>query len=157
MRRWAAFLLLFVALTACDREAAPTPPPKSPPPWKDWLTIASNGDAHAQSKIGDLYFYGISIPRDAAKAAKWYRLAAEQNDPIAQLRLGHLAYIEHDYTRAEEWYRLAADQGLAEGYFALGWMYSTGRGVTKDRPEAERLWYEADRLRLEANRLRRER
>lgn len=40
---------------------------------------AENGDAAAQCKLGDIYFYGRGVPQDYAEAHKWYGAAVEQD------------------------------------------------------------------------------
>lgn len=73
---------------------------------------------------------------DFAKAAKWYRLAAEQGDAYAQLNLGMMYYrgegVPQIYQEAVKWYRMAAEQGNANAQYFLGVMYDNGRGVPQD-------------------------
>jgi chemotaxis protein histidine kinase CheA len=83
---------------------------------------------------------------DYAEAARWYRKAADQGDPGAQMRLGNLYYTGYpgaarDYAEAMRWYRKAADQGDASAEYGVGDLYETGRGVAKDNAEAIR-WYQ---------------
>ena len=67
---------------------------------------------------------------------RWYRLAADQGDAIAQFNLGVMyakgAGVLKDDAEAVRWYRLAADQGDAIAQFNLGVMYAKGAGVLKD-------------------------
>jgi TPR repeat protein len=58
------------------------------------------------------------VTQDHAKAAHWYRKAAEQGDAKAQFNLG-VAYeygegVKKDLTAALHWFRLAAAQGDAD-------------------------------------------
>ena len=77
------------------------------------------------------------MPQDDAEAVRWYRLAAEQGEAIAQNNLG-LMYsngwgVPQDYAEAIRWYRLLAEQGKAGAQNNLGVMYdSNGRGVPQD-------------------------
>ena len=62
-----------------------------------------------------MYEIGECVEKSFEEAAKWYRLAADQGNPDAQLNLG-LMYeygrgVEKSYEEAAKWYRLAADQG----------------------------------------------
>ena len=50
--------------------------------------IADQGDALAQIKIGAMYAEGQGVGQDYTEAAKWFRRAAEQNNPRAQFNLG---------------------------------------------------------------------
>jgi hypothetical protein len=54
---------------------------------------AKQGDAVAQSKLGDLYAQGKGVPQDYADAVKWLREAADQGNADAQYKLGFLSRI----------------------------------------------------------------
>jgi TPR repeat protein len=66
-----------------------------------------------------MYAAGDDVPEDDAEAVRWYRLAAEQGDAIAQVRLGWMyAYGEggpEDDVLAYMWWHLAAAQGDEAG------------------------------------------
>ena len=91
-----------------------------------------------------MYEEGEGVPKDAAKAAVWYRKAAEQGLAASQLQLGRLYYlgegVPKDAAKAAAWLRKAAEQGLAEAQLALAFMYAEGRGVPKHDGEAEE-WF----------------
>ena len=92
---------------------------------------------------------------DGADTAK-LRQAAEQGNPVAQLRLAWLidpglttlsagpnAPEDTDpeaYVEAAKWYRLAAGQGEPGAKRALGRLYLAGNGVAQDECESAR-WY----------------
>jgi len=75
---------------------------------------------------------------------KWYRLAAEQGNAIAQANLGVMYEdgegVPQDYKEAAKWYRLAAEQGEADAQLFLANLYSTGKGMPQDYKEAY-IWY----------------
>ena len=48
--------------------------------------------------------------------------------------------VEHSYERAIEYYEQAAQLGHAEAQYNLGFMYATGKGVTKDELKAKEWW-----------------
>ena len=50
------------------------------------LPRAEAGDSAAQTLVAEILSRGLGVPRDEAKAAKWYRLAAEQGVPAAQFQ-----------------------------------------------------------------------
>ena len=81
---------------------------------------------------------------DYAEAARWYRLAAEQGDAMAQYNLGTMydngRGLPQNYAEAARWYRLAADQSLAQAQYNLGNTYASGEGVPENDAEAAR-WY----------------
>jgi TPR repeat protein len=45
---------------------------------------AEQGDADAQSNLGDMYDNGDCVPQDFVEAMRWYRLAADQGHASAQ-------------------------------------------------------------------------
>ena len=62
--------------------------------------------------LGVMYDIGQGVPQDYAEAVKWYRLAAEQNDAVAQYNLGAMYAngrgVPQDYVQAHMWSNLAA-------------------------------------------------
>jgi len=77
-----------------------------------WLPKAKEGDAQAQTYVGEIFEKGLGIPADHAAAAEWYRRAAEQGYGAAQINLGQLYElglgVEKDPQQALTWYRRAA-------------------------------------------------
>jgi hypothetical protein len=101
-------------------------------------------DPIAQARLGDKLRLGEGVPKNAAEAVKWYRLAADQGHALAQNNLGSMyrngAGVAKNNAEAAKWYRLAADQGIALAQNNLGNMYYNGDGVPKNNAEAEK-WY----------------
>ena len=67
--------------------------------------------------LGRLYEDGDGVPASAAKAARWFRDAAEQGHPRAQAALGTLLAHDRDDLPADRaeaylWLSLAAAQGV---------------------------------------------
>ena len=122
------------------------------------LSRAKANDADAQYQLGLWYYEGgnEAVERDYAKAAEWFRKAAEQGHAGAQYKLGDCYHygdgIAQDLSVADrqaeavEWYRKAADSGSVEALFELGQCYERGFGVLQDLPVKDRLaaaaeWY----------------
>jgi len=81
---------------------------------KEFRILAEQGDATAQTNLGNMYDNGEGVPEDDTEAVKWYRKAAEQGHATAQYNLG-LMYangegVPEDDTRAYAWFNLAAAQ-----------------------------------------------
>ena len=59
-----------------------------------------------------MYASGSGVPRDYGEAARWYRKAARQGHPHAQLNLGAMYAngqgMPRDYVEAHKWFDLAA-------------------------------------------------
>ena len=49
---------------------------------------AEQGDAKAQCILGLCYLYGARVTENKPEAAKWFRKAAAQGNPAAQLYIG---------------------------------------------------------------------
>ena len=94
---------------------------------------AEQGNALAQTLLGEIYRYGRGVPQDYQQAASWYRKAAEQGSAEAQFNLGNMYRygrgVPSDCQEAVSWYRKAWEQGYAEAQFSLGIMYATGAGI----------------------------
>ena len=66
----AVFLLAVTPASAQDYEAT--------------RHAAEQGDADAQFNLGFAYATGEGVPQDDAEAVRWFRLAAEQGNALAQ-------------------------------------------------------------------------
>ena len=88
-----------------------------------------------------MYSAGEGVPKDVVEAAKWFRMAAEQEDADAQWVLGNMYHqgegVPKDYAENIKWYRKAAMQGHVEAQYNLGVLYHKGeRGVPRDHVES---------------------
>jgi TPR repeat protein len=101
--------------------------------------LADQGNAEAQFAIGNLCDTGKTI-MDPAKAAQWYRRAAEQGYPEAENNLGALYSngegVPHDHGQALKWWQLAAEQGLPTAQANLADLLADGDGVPQDLVQA---------------------
>jgi len=81
-----------------------------------WQPAAEEGDAEAQTLVGEIYERGIGAEPNYAAAAEWYRRAADQGNARAQFNLGTFYEqglgVPTDKLQALNWYRRAS--GLAE-------------------------------------------
>jgi TPR repeat protein len=113
---------------------------------------AEKGSRGAQNDLGVLFYEGKDgVPKDYAKAAMWFRRAAE-NDEEADARNGqaaecNLAMIHYrgagakrDYAEALKWYTQCARSGNTAAFFMLGEMYRNGLGTKRDYVNAMQ-WY----------------
>ena len=105
---------------------------------------AELGDADCQTSMGMLYQAGEDIPggvkADPTEAAKWYRMAAEQNHQEAIFHLAQLYLwgqgVPADSVEAAKWFRKAAEDGNPDAQWMLGVCYRKGTGVEKDNVQA---------------------
>src|ERR671930_510758 len=77
--------------------------------------------------LGVRYQNGDGVPRDPARAAEWYRKAADAGHLAAQIALAAMYYngegVPQDAGKAVEWYTKAAQQGDTVAQVALGLIY----------------------------------
>lgn len=103
-------------------------------------SLAEQGNAIAQRRVGIMYEKGESVPQNYGEAAKWYRKAADQDDAVAQAALGFTYAkgngVPQNYGEAIQWFRKAANQGFALAQAALGFTYANGQGVPQNFGEA---------------------
>ncbi len=105
-----------------------------------WLKRATKlGSSEAPRKLAD-YYTTCSWPYNYTK---YYKIAAERGDVIAQVKLADLYMTPgnlHSKKSAAKWYLRAAENGNAEAQSNIGWMYIHGKGVNRDHEEGIK-WY----------------
>ena len=124
---------------------------------KIWLPAAKQGDAAAQTYVGEIYEKGLGVMADYALAASWYRKAAEQGHARAMINLGYLYEsglgVPQDLVQAMNWYRKASGLDQAD----LEYVSSVERAKRKAASEeTERLRQEVGSLQKELEALRRQ-
>lgn len=76
-----------------------------------------------QYNLGALYAHGRGVENDLGEAAKWFRLAAEQENGLAEYYLAMLYASGNGVTRdtglAAHWFRKAATHGVAQAQAEL--------------------------------------
>jgi TPR repeat protein len=98
----------------------------------------------AQVEFSILLFNGEGVPRDEARAARYFRHAAGRGNAVAQNRIARLYAagrgVPKNLVEAAAWDMAAAAQGLSDA-----WLTQALAGLTPDeRARAERL--AADRM-----------
>jgi hypothetical protein len=106
---------------------------------------AFNGDLNAQLMLGLDYDFGTGVNQNYSEAARWYQLAANRGNPIAQNNLGRFFQYgvggkSTDYHQAMTLYQQSADQGFPPAQCNIGYMYDLGLGVPTNKVEAI-TWY----------------
>lgn len=103
--------------------------------------LASNGNPRAQTILGRCYENGLGVEQDAAVAAQWFQLAAEQNYAEAQVLLAYCYEIGSGVPKnpmeVMNLMTRAAEAGNAEAQFNLAINYSQGLyGAPKNEQES---------------------
>ncbi|KAH8556975.1 HCP-like protein [Umbelopsis sp. PMI_123] len=108
---------------------------------------AKLGYGPSQCKLGACYEYGLlGRDMDASLSVFWYRKAADQGLPEAELAVsgwyltGSEGVIEQSDEQAYLWARRAADKGDSMGEFTVGYYTEIGIGINADVEEGKR-WY----------------
>ena len=114
-------------------------------PFTDHLEVAAQWAEHqgwdADSLIGELFYYGISVTTDKLKAAEYFHVAHQNSgDPIAQYKLG-VMYLEGDGVSKDEaagrkFLELSSEQGVSAAFKQLSEIYRKGKGVPVDLTKA---------------------
>lgn len=108
------------------------------------LKSALDGYYPAQHKLGDMYYYGSGVSKDAKKGVEWYTKAAENGDQVAMNLIAHVYHkglgISSDIDTAIKWYTRAANHGNLKTLCSLGLIYETEDQV-KDLQKAIH-WYQ---------------
>lgn len=105
---------------------------------------ADQGDPDAQYTLGvlhDEYHEEKGITQDYKKAFNYYQLAAKQNKPEAQHRLGLLYQngegIEQNYIKAFKYIKLSANQGYAGALCTMGHIHQVTAANSIDHIQRE--------------------
>jgi uncharacterized protein len=119
-----AFVVLTVAVASAQAESPLDPGAHGRDRAGGVSSLASHGNAHAQTVLGFMYENGRGVPQNFERAVEWYRRAAAQGDPTAQYLLG-LMYdkghgVQQDWVLAHKWLILAAGKatGQQREYYA---------------------------------------
>jgi TPR repeat protein len=122
----------------------------SKPGLRETQAKAEAGDADAQFGLGLKFGNSAGASLDFARAAQWYRKAADQDHALAQFNLGIMYAkgqgVPVDDAEAIRWIQRAAELGDAGAQFNLGMRchrISVGRGpnTIESRIEAYK-WYQ---------------
>jgi TPR repeat protein len=114
------------------------------------LRAGEQGVADVQFWLGVAFeqnlWFGVT---DHLEALKWYKRAAEGDDPDAEAELGRRYQngdgVEQSYVQAAFWFRKAAEHvpnlgGAGQGRNNLGLLYTDGQGVPRDYVQAY-MWF----------------
>ena len=103
-------------------------------------SLAENGHAPAQFRLGMLYRLGLGVPRNPRRAVYWFEKAARGDD------VGGQYWLAESFRRGEgvpvspelafEWFHRLAERGYAPAQYQVALAYADGRGIARDEPAA---------------------
>ena len=107
---------------------------------------ALEGNEDAQLTMGHLCLAKVAGLSDQ-DAAKWFLLAANQGNVMAQANLGLKYYqgtggVSQSYTEALRWLRPAAERGHSAAQRFMGLLYEKGLGGLAPSEQQALLWYQ---------------
>jgi len=108
---------------------------------------AEQGDAAAQTVLGEMYDLGQGVEIDQKMVAKWWIKASDSSYLPAQNLLALKYYYggdvfepqpdwKQDYNKAYKIWKQSALKGVATSQYMLGEMYMHGQGVKADYSES---------------------
>ncbi len=101
-------------------------------------SLAENGHAPSQFRLGMLYRLGLGVPRNPQRAVYWFDKAARQDDVGGQYWLAESfrrgAGVPVSPELAFEWFHRLAERGYAPAQYQVALAYADGRGVARDEP-----------------------
>lgn len=101
---------------------------QTPPP--------SNPSVAQELHLGNAYLIGNGVPKDPVQSAYWYRKAADQGDPGAQIEMGYFCLagtgVDQNPAEAAKWFARAAGSGSSLAKVNLATLYMKGTGVPRD-------------------------
>ena len=118
-------------------------------PERDALLLKAGelGSLEAQRDLGALYATGDwTGPRDAVRAAEWYRRAAERGHLGAEYNLGFMYLlgegVQANPSEGLRWLRRSAEQGDEHAMRLLADVYRNGYYSVSADPMEAKLWHE---------------
>ncbi|UPG96286.1 tetratricopeptide repeat protein [Luteibacter aegosomatissinici] len=104
------------------------------------LRLAKEGDATAQTIVGQMFLDGQGCDAQPVEAVYWFMQAAHLASPMAMNMLGRChengwgAVVNHEL--AAVWFRRAAEHGLDWGMYNYAHVLEQGRGLRESRIDA---------------------
>ncbi len=145
------FVLLMLSAPVLFAGTLPAPPSESK--WAALIDQAGGGDPEAQYALAIVYEKGKGdIPRDLAKARKWYERAAAQGHSNAQNKMAVMHYkglggLVADAKKAVTYMERSAEQNNDAALMMLGQIYYNGAdGIPMDRKKAAEYFGRSARL-----------
>ena len=109
-----------------------------------WQENAKQGYAKSIHNLGQLYYFGLGVPKNLEKSFNLYKTAADLGQSSAIFSLGYAYYAgkgtEQDYSAGIKFLTIAAEQGKSEAQRLVGQAYYFGNGVGIDYKQAAQ-WY----------------
>jgi len=94
--------------------------PQDLPQALKWFKLGvACGDANSQNGLGFMYLNGYGVKEDRTKAQKYFKAAAGQDFPLAQVNYAKMLIEINEMDRAKRYLELAARHGNVEAFYYL--------------------------------------
>lgn len=103
---------------------------------KWYRKAAEQGNDDAKTNLGWCYYCGFGVSENVQKAEELLLDAANEDNNLAMLRLGHIRTDEGNVPRAIDWYKKAAEHGRSYANVCIGEIYRNGNGVKQNYAKA---------------------
>ncbi len=114
--------------------------------------LVKKSHAQAEMLLGDMYYSGLGVQMDRAKATALYQRAANQGLMEAQYSLAYMyeqgESVTKDVNKALELYNKAANAGHGDAMYSLGEIYELGSYVSADKAQAFAYFLKAAKIGL---------
>ena len=100
----------------------------------------AQGICEAYLNLGNVYFDGIAVKKDAKRAFEYYQKAIENGYYAGYNNIAKCYFlgsgVKQDYKKAFKNYEIAAQKGLAAGCYGVALCYQLGKGTRKNMKKA---------------------
>ena len=105
--------------------------------------VEEKDDVNAMTLLGELYATGLGVPQNDAKAAEWYKFAADRGDRNAMFALAMFSLQgrsgPRDRDASAKWFAAAAKLGHPLAAYNLALLYMEGQLFPQDFSRAAEL------------------
>lgn len=117
--------------------------------WYEQFFKLNKSNGNVNYNLGDIFFFGNSVPKNYEKAYNYYSLAVK-NNYLANGALGDMysegAFVQQNYQKANQYYENGCIAKDNYACFKLGNAYYYGRGVQSNYSSAAVYWEKAAEL-----------
>lgn len=102
--------------------------------------LALENNAASQTLLGELYRFGLGVPRNVETALSWYELGARNGNRDAAFQAGILYLdglgVEKNQEKAARYFEQAAEKGHVLALYNVGLLYLSGDVLEKNPEKA---------------------
>lgn len=120
----------------------------SPSDIQNWTRQANGGSIQAQYALGYSYLKGDGVTKNPAEAFKWFRMAAENGNPLSMMIVGGAYFkgegVVKNFAESEKWLLKAGNLGQKDAAQMLFYFYRDGEAMPEVPKDAAKAKYWQD-------------